>query len=68
MLPRLVVAVVVLPLVPNTCHAGVITACMVGAFPAAVAIFPQTGTIAASALEPEFQKSSVKKFFYNKGI
>ncbi|OQS04486.1 Mitochondrial Tricarboxylate Carrier (MTC) Family [Thraustotheca clavata] len=53
---------------------SVVTLCIWGAFPAAIALFPQYGTIAAKDLEPQFQQLTnskgqlVKEFTYNKGI
>ena len=49
--------------------------CLWGAIPAAVALFPQIGSIEAQALEPEFQAlvrandgAPIEEFFYSKGI
>ncbi|KAG9410208.1 Sideroflexin-5 [Aphanomyces cochlioides] len=53
---------------------SVVTLCIWGAFPAAIALFPQYGTIPASEVEPQFQnlKNSkgepITEFTYNKGI
>ncbi|KAF0687321.1 Aste57867_20931 [Aphanomyces stellatus] len=53
---------------------GVVTLCIWGAFPAAIALFPQYGSIPATQVEPHFQnlKNSkgqpVTQFTYNKGI
>uniref|UniRef100_K3WGK8 Sidoreflexin n=1 Tax=Globisporangium ultimum (strain ATCC 200006 / CBS 805.95 / DAOM BR144) TaxID=431595 RepID=K3WGK8_GLOUD len=52
----------------------VLTLCLWGALPAAVALFPQNGTIAAADVEEEFrnltdkQGNRIEKFTYNKGI
>ena len=34
---------------------AVITLCLWGAFPSSIALFPQTGSISAQSVEPEFQ-------------
>ncbi|RHY10585.1 hypothetical protein DYB25_004162 [Aphanomyces astaci] len=53
---------------------GIVTLCIWGAFPAAIALFPQYGSIPASQVEPQFQhlKNSkgqpITEFTYNKGI
>ncbi|EQC34559.1 hypothetical protein SDRG_07884 [Saprolegnia diclina VS20] len=53
---------------------SVVTLCIWGAFPAAIALFPQYGTIAATELEPQYQHlinskgERVTHFTYNKGI
>ncbi|RHY55809.1 hypothetical protein DYB38_010975 [Aphanomyces astaci] len=52
----------------------IVTLCIWGAFPAAIALFPQYGSIPASQVEPQFQhlKNSkgqpITEFTYNKGI
>ncbi|KAF1334752.1 hypothetical protein FI667_g1677, partial [Globisporangium splendens] len=52
----------------------VLTLCLWGALPAAVALFPQNGTIAAIDVEEQFrnltdkQGNRIEKFTYNKGI
>lgn len=47
---------------------GIFACFLQGALPFAVALFPQKGSIAASALEPEFQGKGVDVFYYNKGL
>ncbi|DBA04030.1 TPA: hypothetical protein N0F65_009377 [Lagenidium giganteum] len=52
----------------------VVTLCLWGALPAAIALFPQNGTIEASQVEPKFQNlvdrhgNRIERFTYNKGI
>ncbi|CAI5719050.1 unnamed protein product [Peronospora destructor] len=52
----------------------VLTLCLWGAMPSAVALFPQMGTISADNLEEEFQSrldrhgQPIRHFLYNKGI
>lgn len=52
----------------------VLTLCLWGALPAAVALFPQNGSIAADDVEEHFRNLTdkrgerVTKFTYNKGI
>lgn len=68
---------VVLSLVLTLCALpppAVITACLVFAFPAAIALFPQKASLPASALEPEFQNkvdkvgAPITTYYWNKGI
>ena len=53
---------------------AVITLCLWGAFPSSIALFPQTGSISAQSVEPEFQAikdlngEEIQQFFYNKGV
>lgn len=53
---------------------GIIAACIMTAVPAALGAFPQTDSIAAASLEPEFHGKKDSKgqpittFFYNKGL
>ncbi|RHY30969.1 hypothetical protein DYB32_003870 [Aphanomyces invadans] len=53
---------------------SVVTLCIWGAFPAAIALFPQYGSIPATQVEPQFRglKNSkgqpITEFTYNKGI
>ncbi|CAH0518467.1 unnamed protein product [Peronospora belbahrii] len=57
-----------------TAELVVLTLCLWGAMPSAVALFPQTGTISASSIEEEFQSrvdrhgQPIRHFMYNKGI
>lgn len=52
----------------------VLTLCLWGALPGAVALFPQIGSISADALEPEFRGltdktgAPIREFYYNKGV
>lgn len=52
----------------------VLTLCLWGAMPSAIALFPQTGTISADRAEEKFQSrvdchgQPIRHFFYNKGI
>ncbi|KAG7400882.1 Sideroflexin-5 [Phytophthora boehmeriae] len=52
----------------------VLTMCLWGAMPTAVALFPQTGTISADSVEEEFRSrvdrngKPIRHFTYNKGI
>lgn len=53
---------------------AVVTLCLWGALPAAVALFPQTGSILAEQVEGAFhhltdkQGNRIERFNYNKGI
>ena len=53
---------------------GVGACCIFAGVPAALGVFPQTDSIAASELEPEFRAkvdskgAPVRVFFYNKGL
>lgn len=54
---------------------SVVTLCLAGALPLAVAIFPQTASLPASDLEPEFQNCihpvtgrRIEQFYFNKGV
>jgi hypothetical protein len=51
-----------------TVELGVFACFLQGALPLAVAIFPQTGSIAASSLEEKFQNKGVTTYTYNKGL
>ena len=55
--------------------AGVFAVFLQGALPLAIALFPQKGSIAASALEPQFQNKvdsktgkAIETYTYNKGV
>lgn len=47
---------------------AVIAAFLQGALPFAVALFPQTGSIAADKLEPEFRNRGTAMYTFNKGL
>lgn len=47
---------------------AVIAAFLQGALPFAVALFPQTGSIAADKLEPEFRNRGTATYTFNKGL
>jgi hypothetical protein len=59
----------------STLYPGVISACLLGALPLAVAIFPQVVSIPASSLEPQFRtyvspttKQPITTYYFNKGV
>lgn len=56
------------------CELAVVTLCLWGALPAAVALFPQKGSISADQVEDVFKHlqdregKRIERFTYNKGI
>jgi hypothetical protein len=58
----------------TTAFIAIVTLCLWGALPAAVAIFPQKGVIDADKVEEGFRNlmdkkgQRIEKFTYNKGI